>query len=131
MDFLDQAFQREEIDETQSAWEAASEGNLERIIFLLQHDKEASVNMQDTTGYSMIHAAVSYNQLGILKYLLEHAGDINIRDIDGDTPLLLCEEVCVLEFLMQNGSDIHARNKRKQGLIQKVRIEGSFSVPYC
>lgn len=47
-------------------------------------------------------------------------GDVNLRDNDGDTPLLVCEHPTVLELLEQYGADIHARNREGEGIVEKA-----------
>lgn len=39
----------------------------------------------------------------LIEYLLQVGADINLRDVDGDTPLLLAETSAVFERLIQAG----------------------------
>lgn len=40
-------------------------------------------NTKDDYGYTAMHAAVSYGQADVLRYLLSVGGDVNVKDQDG------------------------------------------------
>lgn len=40
-------------------------------------------NTKDDFGYTAMHAAVSYGQADVLRYLLTAGGDVNVKDEDG------------------------------------------------
>jgi len=64
------------------------------------------VNSLDENGYTVLHAASSYNHIPLLKKLvLEHCGNVNIQDHDGDTPLFVSETVEVAKTLVE---ELHA-----------------------
>ncbi len=67
------------------------------------------------------HAAASYGQTEIIDFLVKEAGAIvDIRDTDGDTPLLFVEKPEVFELLVSLGADITVRNSNGEGLVDKV-----------
>ncbi len=66
------------------------------------------------------HAASSYGHLEVLQYLISVGADPNLRDAEGDTPLLVCELPEIFEYLRSVGSDITVINKDKQGILQKA-----------
>ena len=76
-----------------------------------------SVNAQDENGYSPMHAAASYGEIAIIHFLLSNGADINIRDGDGDTPLLFCETPEVFEVLVAGGADTEATNAAGKGIV--------------
>ena len=54
----------------------------------------------DQAGYTAIHAAASYSHLPLLRFLIKDCnGDINVQDLEGDTPLHMCEIVEVAKGL--------------------------------
>jgi ankyrin repeat protein len=57
------------------------------------------------------HAAVSYGHDQLVKYLLENGADINLRDTDGDCPLLYCEDVQTLQLLIHYYNMANANGK--------------------
>jgi ankyrin repeat protein len=75
-----------EIDSS-TPWMAASEGNLA----LLKHSLtllSLPVTATDDNGYALLHAAASYNQIVILRFLLGQPNiNVNVADNDGDSPL--------------------------------------------
>lgn len=66
------------------------------------------------------HAAASYGHQELVELLVSKGADLHIRDLDGDTPLLVCEEASVFETLISLGADVNARNNDGQGIIEKV-----------
>lgn len=51
------------------------------------------------------HAAVSYSQFEIVKYLLEHGANVNVEDFEKDTPLYVAETVEMAQLLLDHGAD--------------------------
>ncbi|KAH3668869.1 hypothetical protein OGAPHI_002624 [Ogataea philodendri] len=81
-------------------WIAASDNNVDLVKqFLASGD--FSANSKDPNGYTPIHAAVSYGNLDLLRYLISQGGDINVQDSDGDTPLHHAESVEVAKVLVE------------------------------
>ena len=66
------------------------------------------------------HAAVSYGHMELIKLLLAAGADVNIEDMDGDTPLLVCEDPEVFDYLLQNGADLKKVNQQGWGIFEKV-----------
>lgn len=72
----------------------------------------------------------------VLTTLLELGGDVNYKDHEGTTPLMMCckrykdhpEEERVLNFLIEHGADIHAVNKKEMSAFQWAALEGHTSV---
>jgi ankyrin repeat protein len=117
MEFVEQA---DDMDtpETANIWVASSDGDVTRVLQLLQQG--VSINAQDEYGYSPIHAAVSYGHKELIEALISGGADLNLRDPDGDTPLLSCEESEIFELLVRGGADPRARNNAGQGLFEKA-----------
>ncbi len=86
---------------------AAGDGDLETVRSLLP---TLGINHCDVNGYTATHAAVSYNQLQVLQWLLESGADVNVRDIDGDTPLHHCELADVAAYLVSRGANHQVKN---------------------
>lgn len=66
------------------------------------------------------HAAVSYGHMELIKLLLAFGANVNIEDLDGDTPLLVCEDPDVFDYLIQSGADIKKVNHQGWGIFEKV-----------
>ncbi|KAI9886433.1 MAG: recombinase rad51 [Watsoniomyces obsoletus] len=68
---------------------------------------------QDSHGYSLLHAAVSYNHVSLLRTLIhEFHLDINsLKDEDGETALFYVEDVNMAKILVEEfGADVTMRN---------------------
>jgi len=86
-------------------WIAAADGDESLVLDFLSRDPSA-VNSLDENGYTILHATTSYNHIALLKKLvLEHEGNVNIQDHDGDTPLFVAETVEVAKVLVE---ELHA-----------------------
>ena len=95
-------------------WVAAGEGDLERVRHLI--DVEGlSPTVADQWTYTPLHAAASYGQVAILRYLLTHQSSpsdaVNTTDEDGDTPLFTVEDVETARILVEEfGANVRHEN---------------------
>lgn len=90
---------------------------------LAQHPHLASA--RDAHGYSLVHAAASYNQLAVLRDLIQKFNaDVNILDEDGETPLFAAEKIEVAKCLVEElGADTSMRNGEGQTAEDKIGEE--------
>ncbi|KAI4164090.1 MAG: hypothetical protein LQ342_002326 [Letrouitia transgressa] len=101
--------------------------NAPSLLPLLQSNPSLATS-QDEHGYSLLHAAASYNHTSLLRALVQdfHASS-NIRDEDGETPLFVAETVETAEFLVKElGVDVEAKNAEGMTAEEKIRGEGEF-----
>ena len=98
---------------------------------LAQHPHLASA--RDAHGYSLAHAAASYNELAVLRALVQtHQVDVNLRDEDGETPLFAAETAAVAQCLVQElGADPDARNAEGKTAEDKIAEEEGDRHPVC
>lgn len=82
----------------------------------------------DRAGYTAIHAAASYGHLPLLRFLIkDRNGDINVQDLEGDTPLHMCELVDVArEMIQELGANVTIKNKEGLTAAEVIREEGDF-----
>ncbi|KAK5112797.1 hypothetical protein LTR85_011131 [Meristemomyces frigidus] len=79
---------------------------------------------QDAHGYSLVHAATSYNHIPLLTALIrDFRVDPNITDEDGETALFNAETVDVANELLQLGVKPDARNDEGQTAAEKLDDE--------
>lgn len=85
---------------------------------------------QDEHGYSLLHAAASYNHLDLLRSLItEFQVDINLRDEDGETCLFVVETVEAAKVIVEEGGgDIGAQNE--EGITAEESIEQAGDFPF-
>jgi hypothetical protein len=90
---------------------------------LAQHPQLASA--RDAHGYSLVHAAASYNQLDVLRDLVhKYSANVNILDEDGETPLFACEKAEVAKCLVEElGADASIRNEEGKTAEEKIAEE--------
>ena len=98
---------------------AAHSGNLEVVRILIEYD-HADINARDGTEGTPLHWASSgqyFKDGSVLRFLLEHGADINVRSQDGWTPLHVASHYGALEavcLLLEHGADVDA--KRNDGM---------------
>jgi ankyrin repeat protein len=109
----------DEVASDENIWVAASDGNIVTVKTLIETGVHA-VNEQDGNGYSAIHAAASYGHEELIRYLISIGANVNLKDNDGDTPILLCEEPEIFTILKSYGADPTAVNDLGQGIFEKV-----------
>lgn len=95
-------------------WVAAGEGDLERVRHLIEVEGLSPI-VPDQWTYTPLHAAASYGQIDILRFLLTHsstpANAIETTDEDGDTPLFAAEDVETAKLLVEEfGADAKREN---------------------
>ena len=89
---------------------------------LQTHPELAS--QQDSHGYSLLHAATSYEQLHLLRALVrEYDVDPNTKDEDGETCLFNAESVDVAKEVIELGVDVNTRNREGQTAAEKLDDE--------
>lgn len=84
---------------------AINQGEFETVKLLVQ--KGASVNLSDGSSCP-IHYACERNREDIVSYLLESGACIEVKDRDGDTPLIIAvkaEFYTLAEFLIERGAN--------------------------
>lgn len=101
----------------------AADNNLARLLPLLDANPSLA-HIQDEHGYSLLHAAASYNHVDLLRRLAQDFSvDVNsVRDEDGEPALFTSETVEVAKILVEElGADPRIRNN--EGLTAAEKIE--------
>lgn len=85
---------------------------------------------QDEHGYSVLHAAASYNHLDLLRHLIDDFQvDPNIKDEDGETALFVVETVEVAKALVEDlRVDPTITNAEGLTAEEKIRAEGDYTI---
>ena len=99
--------------------------NNPKLIPLL-HSSPNLASIQDEHGYSILHAAASYNHLDLLRTLVhDFHVNVNIKDEDEETPLFAVETVEAAQVLVEElGADVTATNNDGQTAEDKILTEG-------
>jgi len=92
------------------------------LTWLERHPDLAS--QRDRHGYSLLHAATSYEQLDLIKLLIQtYNVDPNLKDEDSETCLFNAESVSIARELVTLGVDINAKNSDGQTAAEKLDDE--------
>ncbi|KXX80613.1 Ankyrin repeat domain-containing protein 53 [Madurella mycetomatis] len=98
--------------------------NPQALLSLLR-EKPSLATGQDEHGYSLVHAAASYNHLDLLRSLIrEFKVPVDLRDEDGETALFVVETVeaaCVL--VEELGLDTKIQNAEGQTAREKIEAD--------
>ncbi|KAK3203937.1 hypothetical protein GRF29_106g1039271 [Pseudopithomyces chartarum] len=98
---------------------------------LAQHPQLAS--QSDAHGYSLVHAAASYNQLHVLRELIQKYNvNVNLLDEDRETPLFAAETSDVARCLVEElGADHAIRNVEGKTAEEKLAEEEGDANDVC
>ena len=117
---------------TQNPLILAAENSPQLLPLLRSNPSLAST--QDAHGYSLLHAAASYNHRDLLRALVnEFHVNVNIKDEDAETPLFVVETVEAAQVLVEElGADptIKSQEGTSEGMTaeEKIRTEGDFAI---
>lgn len=83
---------------------------------------------QDDHGYSLMHAAASYNHLELLRILVNELHvDVDIKDEDGETALFVAETLDCAKILVEElHADISVRGEEGKTAMEKIEEDGDF-----
>jgi len=98
-----------------------------RLLPLLRAKPELA-SAQDAHGYSLLHAAASYNHVDLLRGLVhEFNVDVNLEDEDGETCLFVAETVEVAKCLVEElHVDLGVRNEEGMTATEKFESEQEY-----
>ncbi|KAK7903439.1 hypothetical protein LTR67_001459 [Exophiala xenobiotica] len=98
-----------------------------RLLPLLRAKPELA-SAQDAHGYSLLHAASSYNHVDLLRSLVhEFNVDVNLKDEDGETCLFVAETVEVAKCLVEElHVDLGVRNEEGMTAAEKFESEQEY-----
>lgn len=84
--------------------------NLAKILIV---HPNIQINCQDTDGKTPLSLAAKFNNLAVLRLLIEFKADLEISDKNGYTPLhyaVLWKNLEIVETLLEYGANVHAEN---------------------
>lgn len=95
----------------------------------LLRETPSLASSQDEHGYSLVHAAASYNHLDLLRTLInELKVDVNLKDEDDETALFVVETTEAAKVLVEElGAD--PLHRGSEGLTAREKIEAENDFP--
>lgn len=94
----------------------------------LLRETPALASSQDEHGYSLVHAAASYNHLDLLRALIrEFHVDVDLKDEDDETALFVVETSDTARVLVEElGANVRHRGSEGLTAREKIEAEGDF-----
>ncbi|TMW62836.1 hypothetical protein Poli38472_005454 [Pythium oligandrum] len=105
-----------------NVWVSASDGDSEAVKKYLADGGD--VNAKDEFGYTPLQAAVSYNHIELVQFLLASGASATLADNDLDTPLHRAETVDCAKILLHHGAQLNARNSEERTPFDAATEEG-------
>ena len=107
---------------------AASTPSPDPRLLPLLRSSPSLASAQDAHGYSLLHAASSYNHLDLLRTLVsEFSVDINLKDEDGETCLFVAETPEVVKCLVEElHIDYSTKNHDSMTAAEKFEQEDEY-----
>ncbi|KAL2019305.1 hypothetical protein VTK56DRAFT_9772 [Thermocarpiscus australiensis] len=101
--------------------------NPQALVSLIREDPSYA-SRQDEHGYSLVHAAASYNHLDLLRLLVrEFKVPVDLKDEDGETALFVVESVEAARVLVEElGLDASIKNAEGQTARERIEAEGDW-----
>ncbi|KZZ96154.1 ankyrin repeat-containing protein [Moelleriella libera RCEF 2490] len=111
---------------SQNPFLLAADNSPSLLPLLRQNSSLAS--RQDEHGYSLLHAAASYNHVDLLRALVqEFQVDVNLKDEDGETALFFAETQEAARVLVEElGIDFHHKGADGLTALEKISLDGDF-----
>ena len=107
-------------DPLANIWECAVLGDIPKIYKIIKHKKYGVNDQTYTTQNTPLHLAVIYENLSACQLLLELGADVNIININGQTPGELAEEKEGLYFKM-HAKEIFDDEGKTQVIIETIK----------
>lgn len=99
----------------------------DRLLPLL-HENPSLASAQDEHGYSLMHAAASYNHLDVLRALVNELHvNVDMKDEDGETALFVAETMdCAKVLVEELHADITVRGDAGKTARERIEEDGDF-----
>lgn len=86
------------------------------------------MNKRIPYGWSSLHLAVHYGNVGVVRSLLQHGANANDEDELGRTALHLVSSIGITLTLLEHGADVDARDREGARPLETVSRIGYHNV---
>jgi palmitoyltransferase len=121
-DYLDILDSTDGEGHTSLQW-AAYQGDAISVELLLKRSTSTSVNQPDHQGLTALHWAITKGNSSCIKKILQHGGDLNIKDRQGKTAKDLARELKGLESLKRALRDLNRDEESGKVLDLPIKSE--------
>lgn len=83
-----------------------------------------NLDIQNKTGNTLLHTAISWGNKDMLKLLLDNGADSNIQNNDGNTAFFYENNKEILLLFLKNEADVNIANNEGINAFQRAVIEG-------
>ena len=85
-------------------------------------------NTEIENSKTLMHKAISNNNLEIATILKEHSADVNYKDNRGNSPIFYAQDTNTINWLINNEAKINTQNNKKQTVIHQAVINNNTSL---
>lgn len=107
-------------------FDLVTNGQMDMAEFLVQRrPNRMSINTTDSTGRTLLTAAVKTGSIELVKFLITHGADVNSEDNLGWIPLMLAfgrNQFEIMKYLIEAGADLSVLN-----IIRTLEILSTFN----
>ena len=111
---------------------AASLGHIESMKLLYNYHEEILESSNSFNGYNSLHTACFYNEIHIVRWLIEELQmNIEEQDDNGNTPLLIAcigSNLNIIKYLINNNANIYHKNNLGESSIL-LGTEKDYLIP--
>jgi ankyrin repeat protein len=105
---------------------AAGDGDTSKALALL--DSGVDVNGRTSDNSYALNRAAVFNQVEMVRILLERGADPNVQNIDGDTPLICATKYAggqsaTVQVLVEGGTDLAIRDKEGKTALDYAKAQ--------
>ncbi|MBQ3565300.1 MAG: ankyrin repeat domain-containing protein [Alphaproteobacteria bacterium] len=107
---------------------AAQKNSVEMVRLLLDF-----LNINEKGNYEFdctaLYQAIYYGSLDVVRFLMEHGANVNIRDSHGTFPIIKAAErgyIGIIELLLEHGADINSQDGNKQTALHRAAYNGQI-----
>jgi ankyrin repeat protein len=108
-------------------YKAAGKGDTAKVMALL--DSGVDVNGRTSDDSYALNRAAVFNQVQMVRFLLERGADPNVQNSEGDTPLICATkyaggQAATVRALVDGGTDLAIRDKDGQTALDYAQAKG-------
>ena len=92
------------------------------IVAFVTHGMKVN-EIKDEQGRSLLHNAISYNNIELVKWLLTKGADVNSRDEQGYSPLhdAMTGNVEIVKLLIENGAEVNSKDNSGNTPMHRIK----------
>jgi len=110
-------------NDTAGLYRTVYAGNTRDLAFRLRLGADPNAKDDPWRHESLLHVAVSNNDVESAALLIEYGADVNAVDNYGQSALLMARQGNIVEVLLENGADVHAKDADGHSALHEVAAD--------